>query len=223
MIKIYFVFALMGVFYACSSESDNTKTKVEFRTDYSVEKDKDCGKRDLLMSFETQDSRIGFKKRNNQVVIPAIYKTAFQDTIFSYGIVLNNDDQMVGIDLQGKYLYNIYVFDNGPDYIEYNRFRIKKNGKVGFANGITGCIEIDPELSYAEPFHEGLTVFCLGGKLQTMGEHSIWTGGKWGVMDTLGKVIVEPIYSSIESFENGKTTALLGKKKVTIDKTGEVK
>jgi hypothetical protein len=223
MIKICFALALIGVFCSCNSTTSSSESDLVAHSDYSVKKDKNCANDgDMLISFEFQDSLVGFKNSNNKIVLPATYRMSFQDTMFNYGMVMNKEEDIIGINLKGNFLYEVVVFDNGPDYITCNRFRIKKNGKIGFANGNTGCIEVSPELSYAEPFSEGLAVFCLGGNLQTMGEHSSWTGGKWGVLDTLGKVIVEPIYSSIESFENGKATALLGKKKVAIDKTGRI-
>jgi hypothetical protein len=222
MIKSILLSTVVIVLGSCSSDNkSNVPEKPVYRTDYSAPEITKPDFDVVLSRFE-KDSLFGYKSRGGRIVIPAEYDFA-QERFVNYGIVRNTGGEFMGIDSQGKFLYNIYFFDNGPDYIDCNRFRIIKDGKIGFANGKTGRIEILPELSYADYFNENLAVFCIGGeeKKTSDGEHSYWLGGNWGVIDTEGKVVVEPIYSSITHYQNGKAEAVLNGKTIQINKKGK--
>ena len=69
---------------------------------------------------------------------------------------------------------------------------------------------------FAFDFSEGLAAVCVDGKPLTLDElgslesHGIWAGtspedvrGKWGFIDTAGRVVIQPKYDRVEPFEDG--------------------
>ena len=68
----------------------------------------------------------------------------FTDTFRTYAIVAGKNFVFVAIDRQQKVLYNVFPFDNGPDYASDGLFRILKNNKIGYADELTGKVIINP-------------------------------------------------------------------------------
>lgn len=84
-----------------------------------------------------------------------IYYT-FKDTITTFGIVIEKEtSDLIGINRKGERLFEIYKYDNGPDYISEGLFRIIKNGKIGYANE-KGEIIIKPQFECASNFDNGI-------------------------------------------------------------------
>jgi hypothetical protein len=72
--------------------------------------------------------------------------------------------------------------------------RSLKAGKVGFVNSDLDEV-IAPAWDFASPFQDGLAAVCNGCAAKSDGkEHTIITGGKWGYIDKLGKVVVPVVY-----------------------------
>jgi hypothetical protein len=118
-------------------------------------------------------------------------------------------------------------------------YRIRKDGKFGFIDE-TGSILIEPQFDLAEEFSEGLAAVCVGPcKFVDTDEKESgetlnvqrWEG-KWGFIDTKGKMVINPRFTKVGSFYRGKATFslddfLLFKESATmqegyIDKTGTV-
>ena len=87
-------------------------------------------------------------------------------------------------------------FDNGPDYFEDGLSRIIQEGKVGFINQ-QGQIVIPAVFQFATQFEGGYALVASDAELVTEGEYSTFKGGRWGVIDTTGKLVV-PIEKSRE-------------------------
>lgn len=85
--------------------------------------------------------------------------------------------------------YQVYLFDNGPDYPQEGRYRIRLNGKIGFADEETGAIVVAPIYDCAFPYEDGKASVGFGCKEESDGEHRWWSGGKWQDIDRQGKVI----------------------------------
>ncbi len=100
----------------------------------------------------------GYVNQKGDTILPVgKYSHCFSDTIRTFGIVVeegNSASDLIGIDQAGNRLYEIYWFDNGPDYVEEGLFRILRNGKIGFAD-TTGRVVIEPQFACATSFAQG--------------------------------------------------------------------
>ena len=90
----------------------------------------------------------------------------------------------------GKTIHTFF-FDNGPDYFHDGLARVIKKGKIGFINENLEVV-IEPKYDYAHYFQDGKARVCNGCTEKKEGEYSTMVGGKWGVIDTTGKLI-EPM------------------------------
>lgn len=117
----------------------------------------------------------------------------FQNVIKDFGAVMGKKkgkSVCLAIDNKGNELYEIYWFDNGPDYIECGLFRIMKDGKIGFANA-QGKIIIEPQFTCADFFRDGLARVTYSCTLVPNGEHTAMQSDAWFYIDANGKR-VEP-------------------------------
>lgn len=149
----------------------------------------DCG-RDTS-AWELSDDCYYVDKYGNVKIPPKKY-TSYTSVFRTYAIVFGPGG-LVAIDKKENVLYNVFVFDNGPDYPSEGLFRIIKNSKMGFANEETGEIEIEPVYDFAFPFENGLARVNVGGHSEPVcegSEYHKWVGGKSGVIDRKG-ILVE--------------------------------
>lgn len=91
-------------------------------------------------------------------------------------------------DSRKKVLYDIWPFDNGPDYPSEGLFRIVKNGKIGYADEKTFAIVIPPRFDCAFPFENGKAKVSNQCKIVRDGEHSTWESGHWQYVDKKGQL-----------------------------------
>ena len=114
-------------------------------------------------------------------------------TDYCFVTVLRNSNLInVAIDKEGNELFDMYIFDNGPDYLEENRFRIIKNGKIGFANS-KGEIIIEPKFACAFPFENGRAKVTLNCTLIPDGEYNTMVSDAWFYIDIYGAIIAPPL------------------------------
>ena len=91
---------------------------------------------------------------------------------------------------EGKTIHTFF-FDNGADYFHDGLARVIKKGKIGFINHDLEVV-IEPKYDYARFFENGKARVCNGCTEKKDGEYSMMVGGKWGIIDTTGKLI-EPM------------------------------
>lgn len=133
------------------------------------------------------------------------YPLVFSDSSKGYTIVLKPDIGLVARNREGKTLYQVFMYDNGPDYPSDGYFRIVEKGKIGYADEETGEVRIRPQYAAARPFENGYAPICPACETVTDGEYSRWVNGKWGLIDKQGRVVVEPRFARIlEIAEGGK-------------------
>lgn len=126
---------------------------------------------------------------NDEVIIPVgKYSYCFTDTFENMAIVYDTIRGFVGIDRSEKILFDIFIYDNGPDYVVEGLFRIVKNGLIGYAN-LDGEIVIEPKYKCAYPFENGKAEVSLDCQEDEMGEHTMWVGGTWITIDKEGKEV----------------------------------
>lgn len=149
---------------------------------------------DYLVAFQDVNGEsCGYKNLKGEVIIPAgRYSACFTDTLFYYAVVFEPEVGMVAIDRQGKRLYEVFLYDNGPDMPAEGLFRIMQQGKIGYANARTGQVVIPPQFDGAFPFENGVARVGLQCQLETDGEHSTWKGGIWKQIDRNGATIESP-------------------------------
>lgn len=86
------------------------------------------------------------------------------------------------------------VFAGGADYFVEGLARTKRSGKTGFVN--RNLVEvIPPAWDFAFPFKSGLAVVCNGCRTRLHGEHIEKVGGRWGYIDSKGRVVVPLVHS----------------------------
>jgi hypothetical protein len=164
----FLTYALIGVLLACHSESNPSRLVL---------------KRDSLTSLFAY-----FDEKGNKVL--GDYYAAYTDTITDYGIVA--DPGFVLIDIKGKHIYEIYPFDNGPDYTSEGIYRIIKDGKIGYVDSLTSKILIEPKFDCAFPFENGkakVSVTCRTVLAFPGDEHQTWQSDKWVYIDRTGKIV----------------------------------
>lgn len=89
-----------------------------------------------------------------------------------YGIAsIATEKGWFAIDRKKNILLEIYIYDNGPDYISEGLFRFVENGKMGFANP-KAKIVIPALYDFVWPFENGKAQVCNGCKFERVGEHT---------------------------------------------------
>lgn len=147
-----------------------------------------------LLSFsDPQKNECGYKNSKGNVVIPAgRYGMCFTDTFRTYAIVLKPSVGFVAIDKQEAVLYEVYPYDNGPDPVADGLFRIQREGKIGYADALTGSVVIEPQYTCAYPFENGLAKVSNECTTQADGEHTIWVSEHWMTIDKAGQKVDMP-------------------------------
>jgi hypothetical protein len=101
---------------------------------------------------------------------------------------------------RGGATLEVLAFDNGPDDFSEGLVRIRRNGKIGYADRSFRTV-IAPRFDFGWPFEKGRALVCLGcapSEHDTGKEdHSPVSGGKWGYIDPKGREVV-PITLSRE-------------------------
>lgn len=148
-------------------------------------------KDDYLLCFEdTINNGYGFKNPKGDIVIPVgKYQRCFTDTFKSYAIVALPKLGMVAINRNQNVLYNVFMFDNGPDEPSEGIFRIESNKKIGYADAATGAVVIRPQFDCAFPFEDGQAK--VSNKCYTIqeGEHQRWDSDQWYMIDRKGQKV----------------------------------
>jgi hypothetical protein len=91
----------------------------------------------------------------------------------------------------------VLTFDNGPDYFQEGLARTEQKGKIGFIDKKLSIV-VRPEYDFAFPFSNGVSVVCNGCTKKKAGEHTEVAGGRWGAIDTRGKIIQPVVHSKSE-------------------------
>lgn len=122
----------------------------------------------------------GYANDQKKTVIKCKYKHAYTDTINTIGFVYDQKTKKIKcFNNKGKDLFNVFFYDNGPDYVNEGLFRItNRKGLIGFAD-IQGNIIIKPQYLYAYPFKNGKAKVTLTGEKITNKEQSYWKSKNW--------------------------------------------
>src|SRR5690606_28017265 len=156
------------------------------------------------------------------------YPMVFTDTIKEIAFVAIRHEGsfsvkgLYAINKKEEILFQVYPFDNGPDYLSEGLFRIlDEEGRIGFAN-MDGEVVISPRYAYIDAFKGGLASFCDGCKKKTYisnkdnpirlegdqyqfeGEEIIIDSRrKYGFINQKGDTVLKPIYGRAGRFTDG--------------------
>jgi hypothetical protein len=167
--------------------------------------------------FQDKNEKYGLKSKG-KVLVPASYDFVYK--IAPCCVQVRNDSGWWAINLDSKDSLKAFPFDNGPDYVVEGLARYNAGGKIGFYDRQVR-IRIPARFDFASPFHHGFSAFCMGCKEVRIGdgEHSMMSDSGWGVIDTLGAVIIEPKYRKVIEMEHGRFILLDGTDTVKIPMT----
>lgn len=142
---------------------------------------------EFLISFsDEEETEFGYKTPEGDTVIPlGKYDMCFTDTFKTFAIVANKSG-FVAIDRNEKVLYQVFNYDNGPDYPSNGLFRIIENGKIGYADEATGKIVIKAQYPCAWPFENGKAQVSTTCTQTPEGEHTKWESDTWIYIDEKG-------------------------------------
>lgn len=101
--------------------------------------------------------------------------------------MLEKDHKWVLVDEQKTVLYEVYLYDNGPDAPSDGLYRVVKDGKIGYADASTNAIVIEPQYDCAYPFENGKAKVSTNCKTIQDGDHSVWESEDWQLIDKTGK------------------------------------
>lgn len=93
--------------------------------------------------------------------------------------MLEIDHKWVLVDEQKKVQYEVFFYDNGPDYPSEGLYRVVKNGKIGYADAATNAIVIAPQYDCAYPFENGKAKVSTHCTTTQDGEYSSWESDAW--------------------------------------------
>lgn len=158
--------------------------------------------KEVLRYFKTKESLVGVKNQKGEIVIPAQFKiySDLEDGEVVEGETILFDGNKAGgnqeknawgyvYDRKGDFLYQPFMYDNGPDYFVEGLRRFVKNGKIGFADR-NGKVIIEPKHDFVDYFNYGYASFCDGCDWEkTDDEHKSIVGGKWGIMNARGETV----------------------------------
>ena len=145
--------------------------------------------------FLQYGSRVAYVNFNGDTIIPFGHFAYFgTDTLVHFANVLEhpNDSiwgRQIGIDKTQNILFDIVMFDNGPESFNEGFIRVLRNGKMGYANRF-GQIEIPCIYDYAGWFNNGQAeVTFKAEEYIDMDEHRRVESDKWFKIDRKGNRI----------------------------------
>ena len=100
--------------------------------------------------------------------------------------MLEMDHKWVVVDEQKTVLYDVFLYDNGPDAPSEGLYRIVKDGKIGYADASTNAIVIEPQYDCAYPFENGKAKVSTNCKTVKDGEYDVWESDAWQFIDKKG-------------------------------------
>ena len=130
----------------------------------------------MYQIYDTVSDECGYINKDGDTLIPfGECVHCFSDSM-DFAIVLRHEDRELGIpalNSNGEEVFRVFVYDNGPDYIEDGTFRIIKNGLVGYATE-AGKVIVPPMYEAAWPFKNGHALVSFKATKVQDGEHWIW-------------------------------------------------
>ncbi|MCL5129994.1 MULTISPECIES: WG repeat-containing protein [unclassified Algibacter] len=136
---------------------------------------------------------VAFVNESNDTVIPfGKYAYYGSDTLEFYANVMEhpNDStygRQIAIDRNEHILFDLVMFDNGPEPIKGGLTRVLRNGKMGYAN-VFGQVVIACKYDYVKWFENGKAEVTYNAKeFFDLDEHRAIESEEWFLIDKKGK------------------------------------
>lgn len=143
----------------------------------------------LLLFTDQAETEFGYKTPKGDTIVPlGKYSMCFTDTFTTYAIVAN-EKGLIAIDRDEKKLYEVFNYDNGPDYASDGLFRFVQNGKIGYADIKTGKIVIAAKYPCAWPFENGKAQVALKCTETKVDEYNKWESDAWFYINKKGEKV----------------------------------
>ncbi len=124
------------------------------------------------------------------LIPPGKYGLCWTDTLKNFAVVWEEKTsakELIAINRNDERLFEVQLYDNGPDYLNEGLFRVLRNGKTGFANE-QGELIIPTVYECAFPFSDGKAKVAFNCKKQKDTEgHTIMESEEWFFIDPQGK------------------------------------
>lgn len=149
-----------------------------------------CAEKEYLVRVSNPlENEFAYVNHKGDTIIPFYkYSHGFTDTIFDIGFVNEYKKGIIGINNKGKELFEVFNYDNGPDYISDGLFRILQDTKIGYADE-KGNIIITPQYYCAFPFVDGKAKVANKCRETKEGEHTVWKSEEWFYIDKRNRKI----------------------------------
>ncbi|OQB13730.1 MAG: KWG Leptospira [Firmicutes bacterium ADurb.Bin193] len=166
---------------------------------------------------QEQDYKFGMINAAGKVIVAPCYD--FMNDSFTEGLIgVKSFDKWGAIDKEGKVVIpvkyfeyqQVLCFEDGLAAVIMGTERFDPQGKWVYINKNDEVVLDIPGLSRAEPFSEGRAF------VKTK------ESGKWGIIDTKGNFIVEPIFEVAASFSEGLAAVMADNKYGYVDLNGNV-
>ncbi|MEX1001247.1 MAG: WG repeat-containing protein [Crocinitomicaceae bacterium] len=173
-----------------SETEDNTERRPRPDVDFvKVDGELEKAKNNLNRLFRASDLNCAYVNLKGDTIIPGdAYQMCFADTITYFGAFLTHTNKYVGVNFNNRVLFEIYPYDNGPDYFAEGLFRIVLGEKIGYANE-KGEIVIPPKYVCAFPFENGRAKVALECTTTAHGEHTHVNADQWIYINKQGNVV----------------------------------
>lgn len=193
MKRPFFPFLIFSVLTACSSQPKEVDLKMPEPAAPTFEYADILPVRDTLFGApdEYGNSFAFLNKKGDTIIQKGEFDNCFSTIFTTFAYVADErfkDQGMVAINRNKEVIFEAYIFDNGPDYIVEGLFRIRRNGKTGFADP-NGKVVIPAIYSCAYPFENGKAKVALNCDEISDGEHSSWESDEWFYIDKQGRKI----------------------------------
>lgn len=142
----------------------------------------------LVIVYNNDSSNCGYASPKADTLIPVINNYCFRDTIWTFGIVSTPTGELNAYSNKGEFLYEVFNYDNGPDYVSDGMFRIVQEGLIGYANE-TGEVVIPAIYDCAWPFEDGRAKVTFNCIESIEFEMVKWESEEWMTIDKDGKII----------------------------------
>ena len=159
---------------------------------------------DGLASYQDEDRKYGYIKKNGEIIVDPIYDKAAS---FSEGLaVVTKDDKAGFIDTTGKIVIPLQFKDEVGEF-KNGMAKIEIEDRYGFIDR-TGNFRIKPIYDEVTDFEEGLA--------------AVKTNNKWGFVNSEGEFVIKLQYMNIGVFYHGLAPVLVDGKWGSINKKGEI-
>lgn len=146
----------------------------------------------LYIFYDEQTEFPGYMNAAGDTVIEAgVFEIAISEVFVDFFLVIDPIGKAYAINRDLDTLYEVYWFDNGPDYIEEGMFRIVEDGMIGYANE-KGEIVIPPKYKCARVFQDGWAEVAYDCERIPEGEFYIERSNQWFRIDPNGNEIRMP-------------------------------